>query len=999
MAASGLLQVAVSPFLGVLFDKLSSLLQKEVGLIWGVEKEMNKLANTLSIIRDVLEDAEEKQMISKAVANWLSKLRSLVHDADDILDEWATEAMYLESEARQITCAKQVRDSFLTCFRFKQVMFRRKMAKRVNDLRENFDEIASERVRFGLREGISVSRREYYPSRETSSVLADPQVYGRDEDKECIVALLLSNADTQDLSICSIVGIGGLGKTTVAQLCYNDERIKEHFDVRIWVCVSDDFDIKVLTRAIIVSSSRDTCPIEELDPLQSCLQESLAGRRFLLVLDDVWNENQEEWNRFKNSLQTGAKGSSIVVTTRLKTVASITSTCCPYFLKSLSQDDCWLMFRQRAFGMGNEEYPNLVKIGEEIVKKCGGVPLAAKVMGGLMRFKKEEKEWLYVRDSRIWDLPQSEENILLPALRLSYTNLSPYLRQCFAYSSIFPKGHRMDKEELIRLWTANGLIQSKDEIQTEVLGNEVFNALSWRSLFQDERENSDGVVMSCTMHDLVHDLASSVNVNECSHLGEGEQITNVPKGTRHLAVSMKTYPSAIVGSILQSAANLRTLIVLSDPWGNDFLTKEKLLSFKSLRALSLESGGLREVPDTIGNLKHLRYLNFSRTRVAFLPASICELINLQRLELEDCYCLNVLPECMRNMSNLRHLNIKGCNRLSQMPSGMGKLIHLQTLSFFIVGTDNSRLIDELQGLNCLAGNLEIKGLEHVKTLEDAKEGRLLRKQNLFSLNLLWSDSDTEFENQRNVIEGLQPHPNIKELSIKGYSGLTSPSWLNASSLPSLETFEVFSCQGLQSLPELGRSLTVLSIKSCLNLTDLSQLLKNQRNLQCLTIEGCPKVDISRVEYQHLVSLRTLIIRGIPDLTSLPDGMHHVSATVRRLWIENCVSLISLPDWIGSLANLTYLRLLDCKNLRSLPDGMQNLTNLSVLSVGNCHPELHERCKRNGEDWPKIARVEHPRIFQTSGKTNNFLLQNLSTVKFCYCIVLYLFYSLYYFCIF
>ncbi|KAK4364726.1 hypothetical protein RND71_016084 [Anisodus tanguticus] len=213
--------------------------------------------------------------------------------------------------------------------------------------------------------------------------------------------------------------MGGLGKTTLAQMVFNDQKVTEHFNLKIWVCVSDDFDEKRLIKAIVESrAGRPLGGDMDLAPLQKKLHELLNGKRYFLVLDDVWNEDQEKWENLRAVLKVGASGASVLVTTRLEKVGSIVGTLQPYQLSNLSQEDCWLLFMQRAFGHQEEINPKLVPIGKEIVKKCGGVPLAAKTLGSLLRFKREESEWDRVRDNEIWSLPQ-DENSVLPALRLS----------------------------------------------------------------------------------------------------------------------------------------------------------------------------------------------------------------------------------------------------------------------------------------------------------------------------------------------------------------------------------------------------------------------------------------------------------------------------------------------------------------------------------------------------------------------------------------------------
>ncbi|KAL5718983.1 hypothetical protein ACHQM5_011827 [Ranunculus cassubicifolius] len=259
---------------------------------------------------------------------------------------------------------------------------------------------------------------------------------------------------------------------------------------------------------IIASLSIEECKHEDLDPLQKRLKELLNGKKFLLVLDDVWSENLDLWENFRFSLNCGANGSSIIITTRLPNVATIMGTHSRYELKPLSDEYCWALFQARAFGMESEN-ESLQAIGRQIVEKCRGVPLVAKALGGTLRFEHDEIRWKSVRDSEIWELKQDKDDIL-PSLRLSYNPLPSYLRQCFVYCSIYPKDHEIEVAELIQLWMANEFLQSDGRMELEDVGNHIFNQLVLRSFLQDVKKNWKGKPIRCEMHDLMHDLACSV---------------------------------------------------------------------------------------------------------------------------------------------------------------------------------------------------------------------------------------------------------------------------------------------------------------------------------------------------------------------------------------------------------------------------------------------------------------------------------------------------------
>ncbi|XXG50766.1 hypothetical protein AAC387_Pa02g4702 [Persea americana] len=286
--------------------------------------------------------------------------------------------------------------------------------------------------------------------------------------------------------------------------------------------------------------------------------KKMWGKKFLLVLDDMWNEDPEEWNRLKHYLR-GARGSKIIVTTRSEKVALIMGTLPPHQLARLSEDDCWSLFKKRAFVPEEEDrHPNLIIIGKEVVSKCGGLPLAAKTLGSLMRFKREEAEWIFLKESEVWNL-HDQENGILPALRLSYNHLPAHLKQCFAYCSLFPKDYEFQKAKLIQLWMAEGLIQpSKDCKQMEDIGKEYFNNLLWRSFFQDGKRDEYGNITQCKMHDLMHDLALDVAGDECL-IVKVDKAVNIPKRSRRLSL-MLDMKNQIIPDAIYKAKKLRTLL-------------------------------------------------------------------------------------------------------------------------------------------------------------------------------------------------------------------------------------------------------------------------------------------------------------------------------------------------------------------------------------------------------------------------------------------------------
>lgn len=424
----------------------------------------------------------------------------MAYDIDDVLDELTTSLVRRKSKTK-------VR---IACFTLSPLLSNYYLhPRKLKSVQDRLNELVNKISSFHFKEVGSLNRSDTLERRETGPYVDELQVLGRSNELETLIDFVMySSLNGVRVSALPVVGIGGMGKTTLAQLLYNDERVERKFDLRIWISVCQEFNVKKIINEILDYTCKQRCESKQLGVLQTELFESLGGKRYLLVLDDVWNEDVDEWEKLEYPLRNGAQGSKIVVTTRSLKVASIvSSTGSPYILEALKDDDCWELFKKRAFVDGEEdEYPNLLEIGKQIVSKCKGVPLAAKIVGSCMRFKRVESEWWYVLKNEVWNVDRGENGIL-SALRLSYNHLPAQLKRCFAYCAVFPKNFEMTREKMIQFWIAQGLIQASSDThltrKMEDMGNEYFDEFLFLSLFQfvDIKEGIFG------MHDLLHDLA------------------------------------------------------------------------------------------------------------------------------------------------------------------------------------------------------------------------------------------------------------------------------------------------------------------------------------------------------------------------------------------------------------------------------------------------------------------------------------------------------------
>ncbi|GLT87566.1 hypothetical protein SLE2022_056450 [Rubroshorea leprosula] len=438
--------------------------------------------------------------------------------------------------------------------------------------------------------------------------------------------------------------MGGIGKTTLARLIYNDDKLKGRFGLKAWVCVSEDFDVHRITRAILEQVPTENCDKKELTLLQERLKDKLSGQKFLLVLDDIWNEDYELWENLQRPFLRGAPGSKIIITTRSENIGKMMrGNDRVHHLSLLEDDACLSLFAQHALGAENfDAYPDLKGVGEKIVEKCKRLPLAIKTLGGLLRGKAHHAEWENILNSEIWDLPAGNGSIL-PALKLSYNHLPSHLKRCFGYCSIFPKHYEFDEGELVLLWMAKGLLQQQPQRTKKVkgLGHQYFRDLLSRAFFQ--RSSWDESLF--VMHDLIVDLALHVVGGMCHTLELDGNISDISlQRVHHLSFFPCEYEVSKRFEFLERKRNLCTFLQLKDSrldgWVHNFLSNtllQDLMGLKCLRVLSLRKYSIKKVSNSIGDLKHLRFINLSGTQIKSLPESVGYLLYLQSLLLRDCY--------------------------------------------------------------------------------------------------------------------------------------------------------------------------------------------------------------------------------------------------------------------------------------------------------------------------------------------------------------------------
>ncbi|CAL1392570.1 unnamed protein product [Linum trigynum] len=539
---------------------------QEAALLWNLRSELKKLDGTMTSIQALLLDAEEQQEHSHQVKDWLQKLEVLLLDTEDLLDDVATEALR-EEAATQDHDGMHRDDSFnrckigclaAVCFLLSvpnRLIYGLKMAHKVKTLREQLEAIHADNTKLHLTPRFEESGKM---RKHTPTMSSIPDIFvGREDDAEHIKELLLANDSSSTVSVVSIVGIGGMGKTTLAQLVYNDKKVEQEFKLRLWVCVSESFEIDVIVQKILEAATGEKRPSLQLETLANHLRGYVSGEKYLLVLDDVWNFDLGKWEVLRSILKGGASGSKILVTTRFENYATMMSRGSshpPHVLNGLSSPQSWSLLRLVVSGgdqqLANEPLNtmNMEEIQTEVMKKSVGVPLAVKTLAALMYFKDPETEWLsFLRSDKL--LGVGQEGSILHNLKLSYDYLPSHLKRCFVFCSWFPKDYEIGVHTLIYKWIALGLINSsandsKKSLYT--LGLEYFVDLTWRSFFQELKRDWSGNIYSCKMHDLIHDLAVSIAGCTCTQLnGLADEIS---ENTSYISLNHASWSPSEVAS-------------------------------------------------------------------------------------------------------------------------------------------------------------------------------------------------------------------------------------------------------------------------------------------------------------------------------------------------------------------------------------------------------------------------------------------------------------------
>ncbi|CAO1943893.1 unnamed protein product [Urochloa humidicola] len=970
---------------------IADMAKEEVSMLLGVSGEIIKLEDNMENIKAFLGDAERRRITDHGVQRWVSKLKNAMYDATDIVDLCQLEADKQRGSKEASSSKQKVSGCFQPLlFCLQNPMFAHKIGSRIKELNQRLDEIYKGAANFNIANLSSYQDPRLltnYSSLNTISEFDETTIVGENIDrdtKELAQVLMANTGGNHDLEVVSIVGMGGMGKTTLAQKIFKEATIQEHFKIRIWLSITQHFDKVELLRSAIKHAGGHHGEERDMTLLVRTLVDALSASRFLLVMDDVWSD--DAWSHVLSvPIRNASKeqpGSRVIVTTRKEDLAlKMGASLHQHRVRPLEEEDAWSLLKKLTPGQV-DGIDGLKKIGMEILKKCEGLPLAIKVIGGLLSTKyASERDWNAVLTSQAWSvagLPEQLDN----RIYLSYEDLSPQLKQCFLYCSLFPKGEEIIQILVTRMWISEGFIQPLDESSwnehgLEEMAIEYYQELIRRNLIEPTLEHSL-TGYRCTMHDVVRSFAEFMAREESVVMVNDRQVATCGGGggssmlVRRLSVGQTV--SALEWAVLQKQKALRTLIINSSI---NYQSGDSLESFSNLRVLYIWSSvDTDRLVASLPKLKHLRYLHLEVTDISRLPDDIEEMKFLQYINLFGCEKLGHLPSSIIKLVHLRSLVITGSN-VSVVPKGFGGLTNLRMLEGFPVhvdgmdhaGSSSWCSLQELAPLSQLR-DLALHGLEKVAASWMAEKAMISNKAHLTYIEFNYSNTGGRKQSviQEEVLEKLCPPTRCLEtLIVKGgYAGQQLPNWMRAPAsavdfrslrflrlenqpcctqlpdglccLPCLELLTIEDAPTVKRVgPEFLAQSSLLPAGDTFAVAASPPPFPKLRELQLKGLceweewewndDGCEEQQGSaKAAALAMPCLETLIIKNC-KLRCLPPGLASINRhALRELWLYKLSNLTSVENF----PSVVELDVFDCPELKRI-SGLPSAHKIRIVS--------------------------------------------------------------------
>ncbi|KAL5981544.1 hypothetical protein ACLOJK_015606 [Asimina triloba] len=878
-------------------SRLGDQLNQEANSLVGVGNDLEWVEGQFRWMEAFIKDAEAKSDQDERVKNWIQEVRILAYQAEDIIDTFLVEIALSTGALGTIG----------------NFNARRKLASEIERMKVRIHSISESREFYGI-ESITASTAGQ-SSREQGTLSPhgeEPHFVGFQAELEKLMQQLAQGE--QRRSVVSIVGMGGQGKTTLARKLYQNDAVRRHFHPCLWISVSQVHDLRelllVVMKRCIGRSNRNVCA----DELREKIAEHLRGKRYLIVLDDVWTFGA--WDGIKDAFPSTSNGSKVLLTTRNRDVALHADPISePHELRGLDEDESWELFLKKAFSGGDANFSiDPQHLRREIFRKCQGIPLAIVIIGGLLSRRTEPREWKNILKSIAWQLIEGEDR-MSGILSLSYRDLPYYLKPCFLYLGIFPPDYEIPAKKLIQLWVAEGFLKERGALTLEEVGEECLHELLRRSLIHVAAKSSSGAIKSCRIHGVSRDFAVSKAEEDVFLEVHSSASASKPCKGRRLAV----HHAERFDFLNRFISNLRSLLIHNGGVHRLIGDKEEKLicgSFKLLRVLDMEGVEVEKLPSEIGELVHLKYLGFA-VRSKTLPTNVANLFNLQTLCMSNSLGHIRIPVSVLEMQQLRHVRVAGnqCWIETEGRPGFGQLWSSSSL----------------------------QTLENVVATEWMTDGCLGSLTKLRKLGI--------------------------DIYLMPYRGSVERIWKSITTMESLESLYARTRYGsLGQVPSLNHlpNLCKLKLEGRIENPPLlgglpTYLTKLILEESCLEQDPVPSLE--KLEHLRILSLGKNSYKG-EKITCSVNGFPRLK----------CLKLENLPclrEWIvekRSMPCLLDLVLGPCSNLKEVPD-LQHVPTLKRFQVSNMNSEFKDKIQQYiGKDWSKVQHISSPKGLLYDGKT-------------------------------